>query len=614
MSEGTVYDDAAAFYVSTAVVGLVLVPVTFYQLHAIFSYSPRPIGDCTCESCKRRRKDQAKDTPTLSKLMFSFKGVLLCVFWALWIWLILETATITTGGGGLFNPFEILGIDEDSTEGEIKKKYRELSLLYHPDKNPNNPTAEAKFIQIAKAYEALTDEVTRANYEKYGSPDGPQPVSVAIGLPSFLLEKDNWKVVVYTYMFLLAICLPCGIYYYYYNVSKKQGGIEIQTLQFYTFYMPKKNNVKGMLEILSSAAEFINLPRNPQDGAFFKKLFDGLPEIRRPPKSSKIKHDSLVKARNLVWSHFSRDLLSVPLPPALEKDKMFIMENMQQLVECLINICLTHPQRMRGASFTDQLLSMLTIRQMLCQGLWSTASPLFQLPHITEGIVDRCRKGKRNVYKPVLNCQQLRALPGHVRSQVLSDLGESEIRDIECVLNQMPRLKVKVWGEVEGENPDDLELYGGDLVLINIDFTMLTANEEAEENEKAVAAEAKAKSAVKSENDKKNSGRKPSSQQGQTKEKEVHQFLDSLLEDADDVVLIGKESALESSGETASKDGGEQVALSGGLRRSTDSDSDAESDASEPGESEPMSDDDVSCPVLKQKYLLAERKREKKDV
>jgi translocation protein SEC63 len=42
-----------------------------------------------------------------------------------------------------------------------------------------------------KAYEALTDEVAKANYEKYGNPDGPGAMQMAIGLPSFLLDKEN---------------------------------------------------------------------------------------------------------------------------------------------------------------------------------------------------------------------------------------------------------------------------------------------------------------------------------------------------------------------------------------------------------------------------------------
>ena len=86
-----------------------------------------------------------------------------------------------------FDPFVILEIDSGSDSKAIKKAFRSLSLKYHPDKNPGDRVAEAKFMMVAKAYEALTDETAKQNYEKYGNPDGKQSLEVSIGLPSFLL-------------------------------------------------------------------------------------------------------------------------------------------------------------------------------------------------------------------------------------------------------------------------------------------------------------------------------------------------------------------------------------------------------------------------------------------
>lgn len=57
-----------------------------------------------------------------------------------------------------FDPYEILEIEPNSPVDKIKKAYRKLALLYHPDRNQNNPEASAKFILISKAYECLTDE------------------------------------------------------------------------------------------------------------------------------------------------------------------------------------------------------------------------------------------------------------------------------------------------------------------------------------------------------------------------------------------------------------------------------------------------------------------------
>lgn len=63
------------------------------------------------------------------------------------------------------NYYEILGVSKDSTQEEIKKSYRKLSLKYHPDKNPEG---EEKFKEIAEAYDTLGDEQKRRQYDNGG--------------------------------------------------------------------------------------------------------------------------------------------------------------------------------------------------------------------------------------------------------------------------------------------------------------------------------------------------------------------------------------------------------------------------------------------------------------
>jgi len=65
--------------------------------------------------------------------------------------------------------YQLLELPKESTEQEIKKKYRRLALKYHPDKNPDNPAAEEQFKQINRANAILTDEKKRDLYDKYGS-------------------------------------------------------------------------------------------------------------------------------------------------------------------------------------------------------------------------------------------------------------------------------------------------------------------------------------------------------------------------------------------------------------------------------------------------------------
>ncbi len=64
--------------------------------------------------------------------------------------------------------YEVLEIDRNASEVEIKKAYRKLALKYHPDKNPGDHTAEDKFKEAAEAYEVLSNADKKAKYDRYG--------------------------------------------------------------------------------------------------------------------------------------------------------------------------------------------------------------------------------------------------------------------------------------------------------------------------------------------------------------------------------------------------------------------------------------------------------------
>lgn len=68
--------------------------------------------------------------------------------------------------------YDILGVSRDATERQIKKAFHKLALKYHPDRN-KSPDAEAKFREIAEAYETLSDEKRRREYDQFGH--GPSP-------------------------------------------------------------------------------------------------------------------------------------------------------------------------------------------------------------------------------------------------------------------------------------------------------------------------------------------------------------------------------------------------------------------------------------------------------
>jgi molecular chaperone DnaJ len=64
--------------------------------------------------------------------------------------------------------YEVLGVEKNATQDEIKKAYRKLAIKYHPDRNPGDKAAEEKFKEATEAYEVISDEKKRPIYDQYG--------------------------------------------------------------------------------------------------------------------------------------------------------------------------------------------------------------------------------------------------------------------------------------------------------------------------------------------------------------------------------------------------------------------------------------------------------------
>ena len=66
------------------------------------------------------------------------------------------------------DPYEVLGVKREASEGDIKKAYRKLAREYHPDRNPGDKQAEARFKEVQDAYEVLSDKDKRAQFDQFG--------------------------------------------------------------------------------------------------------------------------------------------------------------------------------------------------------------------------------------------------------------------------------------------------------------------------------------------------------------------------------------------------------------------------------------------------------------
>lgn len=86
--------------------------------------------------------------------------------------------------------YEVLGVDKNASEDEIKKAYKKLAIKYHPDRNPGDKEAENKFKEAAEAYSVLSDKDKRARYDQFG-PEGVDGMGGAGGFGAGGFSMDD---------------------------------------------------------------------------------------------------------------------------------------------------------------------------------------------------------------------------------------------------------------------------------------------------------------------------------------------------------------------------------------------------------------------------------------
>ncbi|KAG8826554.1 secretory subunit [Serendipita sp. 411] len=229
----TTYDGGMAAYFLLTFLALILVPLTL-SFAANFR-SSTVIQGCKCQDCiENREKIGQKERSTFGKLGSDSKTIFLSIGWLIFaglVYFVLNTSSTLT----VYDPFTILGISSSATEKEIKKFYKKLSLKFHPDtvKLDEGQTAEdaaAHFIELTKAYKALTDEVVRKNFEEYGHPDGKQTVEMGLALPPWVVDAHNNIWVLGAYGILIGGLLPYLVGKWWFGSrSRTKDGVHSKT-------------------------------------------------------------------------------------------------------------------------------------------------------------------------------------------------------------------------------------------------------------------------------------------------------------------------------------------------------------------------------------------------
>ncbi|KAK2464479.1 hypothetical protein APHAL10511_003458 [Amanita phalloides] len=260
------YDDAgnmAAYFLITFL-ALILIPASF---SALAPGSDKSLDGCNCSACADRRRWLAvrsrRSVPLTKKAVFLLLG-----------WSLLAFVSYRVVGAvvenKVYDPFEILGINTDTSEKEIKAHFKKLSRMYHPDKvkvtvNQTIEIIQEKFVEITKAYKSLTDETIRKNWELYGNPDGRQEMSMGIALPQWIVESKNnvWVLSVYGLLFGGALPALVGRWWFGNREITKDGVRARSAAEFFKSLREES----GMNEVVTTLGKSFSWELSPKSSS-----------------------------------------------------------------------------------------------------------------------------------------------------------------------------------------------------------------------------------------------------------------------------------------------------------------------------------------------------------
>jgi translocation protein SEC63 len=352
-----------------------------------------------------------------------------------------------------FDPFAILELDHNADAKAIKKAFRKLSLQWHPDKNPGNRAAAAKFMMLNKAYESLTDVTARENWEKYGNPDGRQAMEFMIGLPSFLLESSNRNLVLVAYLIMMVGVVPYCVYTYYAD-SSKYGEKDVMYDSYAWFHnnLSEHTLLKALPEILAGAAEFRkrNLPASAEER---KAIASQMAVVKSQVMKPKFNHPVCVKGNVLLHSHLLRKTETLT-----EKDRddlRYMLRVADPLLEAMISVC-------KHSDTVQTAINCIEFQQYMTQAMWVKDSPLLQLPYYGGDQAKECEKAKVHTiaeYKEVAEADR----------KGTESMTETQKADIRQCLRIYPSIEVEA--RVFVDDDEDDKVYESDIVTIRVTIT-----------------------------------------------------------------------------------------------------------------------------------------------
>lgn len=463
MSSDYSYDDQAQFFpfFILTLTGLVTLPVTYSLLQSNKEDShlaPRIKTDYKIrhgDVVSSLRATQKRKQRKVKRALVAIVGWALMGFMG---YLIMTTEPVVNK---IWNPYDILGISESFTEKQIKSHYKRLSVKFHPDKvRPDvskNETMESlndNYVELTKAYQALTDEDVRNNYIQFGHPDGKQSFSIGIALPKFIVSDGNGKYIVLLYTGLLGVLLPYLVGSWWYGTKKRsKEGVLMESANNLFRQYDEDMDESGIIWALSAGKEYDNVLKGDLADSGLSKLESRITaegeaspfaagfSVKDKERLEDLEGGVRRKVLGLLWAYLGRVELD---DAALTKAKYDIAPIARALNQSFAAISLAF------GNITPISGSFLA-NQHIVQALSPKASPLLQLPHFTPRIAAAVEGDS----KTRMTVQQFMDLPDAQRRKLAVGKGllsEKEYSTCVSVGKQLPYLRVaKAFFKVTGE-------------------------------------------------------------------------------------------------------------------------------------------------------------------
>ncbi|KAI9330878.1 Sec63 Brl domain-containing protein [Obelidium mucronatum] len=484
------YDENGSifYYFVVSFLALVLIPTTYSSL---FGTSTAPIvvkhvkgvPACPCKECAVKTVKVAKAKAASKAGTLSTKNLLLILGWIVFAFGAYKVATAELAESGLWDPYEILGVSTAATEAEIKKKFRKLSLQFHPDKvegtEEEKAAAATKYNELSKAQKVLTDEEARKTWDEFGHPDGRQALTLGIALPKYLVDSKNNVLVLFLYGAIFGIFMPIFVARWWYS-SKNMNNDKICHETMGKFYKEVKadSNSRLLIDIICQADELIDaVSYKKEERALVEELAQKVAtEIGKfgYPFEAKKKYTNVGEAithkiQILLYSHLARIQID---NATLAKEQSRVAEVASMVVVGVLQIC-------AARFWLSAAMAAIDLRQAIIQASLPSRGPLGQLPYLTLDLLKQFVTAKRRVTCP----REFVELPEQERRDLVKSLSDAEYNELFAIAQQYPLVRVsKCNFSVVGEE----YITPGSIVTLAVTLEHITPEEAAREKQEGI--------------------------------------------------------------------------------------------------------------------------------